>query len=208
MHLPNFPLERIRPIATSTPYRPEKSPSLRKKLAILLLQFLTCWFAMVFFHEIGHLIGGWLTGAQLLRFDLTPWRLPYSIHYPNPHPQITLWSGPLLGIAIPFMVRICFRSTLTQMFLSLALLANGTYLLAGLWGNHTELDTQRLLATGTSSSTIAIYCLLTMVPGYLGLRRRCIEHLQPTPAANLLNPHGKTTATKESSAIGDEPTEP
>ncbi|QDT01146.1 hypothetical protein HG15A2_44880 [Adhaeretor mobilis] len=64
---------------------------------------------MTFCHEVGHLIGGWLGGGTLSEYSLAPWHLPYSFHSPDPFPQLTLWAGPLFGVALPLTLALIAR---------------------------------------------------------------------------------------------------
>ena len=133
---------------------------------------LLSWSLMLLFHEGGHLLGGFLSGAKLQDYDLVPWRLPYSIHSPDPHPLITLWSGPILGVLFPWMLYRVKKGELTDTVFSFCLLANGAYLLIGWIQEGTQLDTHRLLESGTSPFLILLYSCLTIIPGYIRLRER------------------------------------
>jgi hypothetical protein len=54
------------------------------------------------------------------------------------------------------------------------LLANGSYLAAAWVSGDRYLDTPKLLEHGAHPISIAIYCLLTIGFGYIGLRRQCL----------------------------------
>lgn len=128
-------------------------------------------------HEVGHLVGGWLSGASLISADLRPWGLPYSLHQPDPHPLVTLWAGPLVGVLLPILAGIVARNRWVWFVADFCLLANGLYLAAGWWAGDRFLDTPRLLEAGASSGSIALFCVLTIGIGYVRFRTDCVEQL-------------------------------
>lgn len=132
---------------------------------------LLSWVVMCLTHETGHLLGGWLAGATLVAYDLAPWRLPYSIHDPDPDPLGTLWAGPLFGMVTPVLVAVPIRRDRVWFVADFCLLANGSYLaLGGVWGERWH-DTQRLLAAGASPWLIGVTAGIATVIGYLRFRR-------------------------------------
>ena len=131
------------------------------------------WCVMVFTHEAGHLVGGWLGGATLVEADLRPWRLPYSIHRPDPRPLMTLWSGPVLGVAMPVSAALTARHRWAWFVADFCVLANGVYLTVA-WGSGDRfLDTPRLLNAGAHPATIALFCVATIAIGYVRFRVDC-----------------------------------
>ncbi len=132
---------------------------------------------MTLVHESGHLICGWLCGGTLLSADLLPWHLPYSIFEPDPHPLVTLWGGPVLGVAIPFSIAALFRLDWLWFIAYFCMLANGSYLATAWFTGDRYLDTTKLLQHGAHSWSIGIYCLLTIGFGYIGFRRQCVRML-------------------------------
>jgi hypothetical protein len=144
------------------------------------------WCVMTLTHETGHLVGGWLGGGTLQQFDLAPWRLPYSIFDPDPRPLLTLWSGPLLGIAAPCLTALLVRRPWMWFIAYFCVLANGVYLAAAWVSGDRFLDTQRLLDHGAWPASIALYCAVTIGFGYFGFRRTCLQilhggQLSPSP---------------------------
>ncbi len=140
---------------------------------VLLLA--VAWCVMATTHEAGHLMAGWLGGGTLLEADLWPWHLPYSFFEPDPYPLATLWSGPLLGVALPLFLAALLRRPWGWFVAYFCLLANGLYLaLAWISGDHL-LDTPKLLAHGASPASIVLYCMFTIGIGYLGFRRECLR---------------------------------
>ena len=142
------------------------------------------WVVMITTHETGHLLGGWLSGATLIDFDLAPWRLPYSLHQPDPHPLVTLWAGPLVGTVFPFLVACVMQRQWAWFIADFCLLANGSYLAAAWISADPQLDTPRLLAAGSQPFVIAIFCLFTIAVGYYRFRRDCADCLRPLIAGS------------------------
>lgn len=145
------------------------------------LLLIASWVVMTLTHEAGHIVGGWMGGATLTDFDLAPWRMPYSLHAGDPTPLLTLWSGPILGVAVPVLLALALRHRWAWFVADFCVIANGVYLsLAWLAGDR-HLDTPRLLDAGASPLTIAIFCLLTCGIGYLRFRTDCIDLLTDSP---------------------------
>ncbi len=136
---------------------------------------------MTFTHECGHIIGGMTGGATLTDFDLAPWRMPYSLHSPDPHPLVTLWAGPLLGIAVPMGLATLVRQRWAWFIADFCLIANGGYLALAWLSGDRFLDTSRLLDAGASPAAIMLYCVLTIGLGYPWFRSDCIHYLTPPP---------------------------
>ncbi|TWU24984.1 hypothetical protein Pla52o_12810 [Novipirellula galeiformis] len=144
--------------------------------AILML---AAWCVMTTTHELGHLIGGWLSGGTLQHAELCPWRLPHSHFAPDPHPLITLWAGPLLGCAIPLAFALAIGKPSTWLVANFCVLANGVYLALAWYSGAPFLDTPRLLAAGASPLSIAAYCAVTIGWGYPALRASIVDIVFP-----------------------------
>ena len=130
---------------------------------------------MVFTHEVGHILGGYCCGGTLIDVELRPWCLPYSFFKPDPQPLVTLWAGPILGIAVPLVVASLLRRDWAWFVAFFCLLANGAYLAVAWFSPGQELDTTKLLKQGAHPITIWAYCVPTLLFGYLGLRRSTIQ---------------------------------
>lgn len=142
---------------------------------------LASWVVMTFTHELGHIIGGACCGATLTEFDLAPWRLPYSLHSPDPHPLVTLWAGPLLGIGIPLVAAALIGKRWAWFIADFCLMANGGYLALAWLSGDRFLDTPRLLDAGAHPATIVLYCVLSIGLGYTWFRSDCIHYLTLSP---------------------------
>ena len=157
-----------------------------KRVAKFGLLLAASWVVMTTTHEAGHMIGGFLSGAVLVDFDLAPWRLPYSLHWPDPHPLVTLWSGPVLGVAMPIVFAAILRRHWAWFIASFCMTANGAYLALAWISGDRFLDTPRLLSAGVHPATIVVYCFLTIGFGYARFRIECVRCLSaPHHAENF-----------------------
>jgi len=150
------------------------SSSRARPLLVLCCLLVASWCVMTFTHELGHLVGGWCSGATLTQFELRPWRLPYSFFEPDPHPLVTLWAGPILGAVVPVLIACVVRRTWAWFIAHFCLLANGTYLAVSWFSGDSQLDTTKLLRHGAHPLPIVLYCVVTIVVGYVGFRAACI----------------------------------
>ncbi len=144
------------------------------RVALFVLMFGVAWIVMTMTHELGHVLGGWLGGGKLTALQLSPLRLPYSLHAPDPHPQLTLWSGPILGVVAPLGVALIVRRWFTWFIADFCILANGVYLALAWWSGDRHLDTPRMLAAGVHPAWIAAFCAVTISVGYLRFRSDCL----------------------------------
>ena len=136
---------------------------------------------MTTIHEVGHIVCGIACGGSLRSANLIPWHLPYSFFDPDPFPLITLWGGPVFGVAVPTAIAWWTRQSWAWFIAYFCMLANGTYL-AVAWGTGDRfLDTARLLSNGTHPLLIAIYCIACIGWGYAGFRQQCVRMLFLNP---------------------------
>ena len=152
-----------------------------RRIVIFLLLLATSWVVMTFTHETGHIVGGMTCGATLNDYDLAPWRMPYSLHSPDPHPLITLWAGPIVGVAVPLGLAWLIQKPWSWFIADFCLLANGAYLALAWWSGDAFLDTPRMLDAGAHPATIVVYCLLTLGFGYVWFRSDCVHYLSVPP---------------------------
>jgi hypothetical protein len=101
---------------------------LRQRVLRFAALLVLAWWVMTLTHELGHVVGGLVGGGRLQTLELRPWKLPLSIFQPDPHPLLTLWSGPILGVAVPYLVAALVRRPLAWFVADFCLLANGVYL--------------------------------------------------------------------------------
>ena len=158
----------------------------KRNLKFVLL-LIAAWCTMTLVHEAGHVLCGWSCGGTLQSADFLPWHLPFSIFEPDPHPLMTLWGGPVLGVLIPMAVAWLFRSDELWFIAFFCVLANGMYLATAWISGDRYLDTPKLLEHGAFPVTIGIYCLVTIGFGYVGFRQQCVRLLSPPPSPPASN---------------------
>jgi hypothetical protein len=94
---------------------------------LLLATF--CWLAMMWVHECGHVLGCILSGGKIDHVVLAPWSFSRTDPFSDPHPLVTVWSGPLFGSLFPLVLSLCFpRIALLRLFAAFCLLVNGIYI--------------------------------------------------------------------------------
>lgn len=92
------------------------------------------WLGMQAIHETGHVLGAWLTGGRVSQVVLHPLTISRTDLANNPRPLVVVWSGPLIGVAVPLvawgaaaMVGVRWAFVL-RFFAGFCLLANGFYI--------------------------------------------------------------------------------
>lgn len=128
-------------------------------------------------HEMGHVIAGWLNGAKLHHLELRPWHLPHSQMVDDRFPLWTVIAGPMLGTILPIAIAIPLRNRSLWLVAWFCLVANGLYLLLGLFSSGMELDTNKMIRLGASDGLVAIISIAMTALGYWQFRRACIEFL-------------------------------
>ena len=95
------------------------------------------WLGMQAVHELGHVVGAWLTGGRVARIVLHPLTISRTDLAENPHPLFVVWSGPALGVLLPVVawaavarLRMPGRYVL-RFFAGFCLIANGAYIAGG-----------------------------------------------------------------------------
>lgn len=95
------------------------------------------WMWMQAVHELGHCLGAWATGGAVERVVLHPLAISRTDVAPNPQPLVVVWSGPVIGVALPLLiwgaVAIAHAplAWLPRFFAGFCLLANGIYIGVG-----------------------------------------------------------------------------
>jgi len=101
---------------------------------LMALYLVLCWYGMMVVHELGHVIGAWLTGGVVERVVLHPLAISRTDLSVNPHPLPVVWCGPIFGCLIPIFAWLIVRQTFTRFshlvrfFAGFCCVANGAYL--------------------------------------------------------------------------------
>lgn len=96
-----------------------------------------CWLAMMGVHELGHVLGGIISGGEIARVVLHPLAISRTDLTVNPHPAVVVWAGPLWGVLFPLgLLLVANRlrwsvASWVQFFAGFCLIANGAYIAGG-----------------------------------------------------------------------------
>jgi len=128
------------------------------------------WLGMQAVHELGHVLGAWWTGGQVLRVVLHPLSISLTDLSHNPAPAVVVWAGPLVGILLPLwtwalaaLVRIPGAFVL-RFFAGFCLVANGLYI--GLGSFARVGDYGEMLRHGSQPWQLWLFGLLTVPVGF------------------------------------------
>ena len=101
--------------------------------AVLIVSTLVaCWLGMQAVHELGHVVGAWVSGGRVAKVVLYPLAISRTDLAENPHPLFVVWAGPVVGVLLPLgFWGIAF---LLRFFAGFCLLANGLYIGTGSFG--------------------------------------------------------------------------
>jgi hypothetical protein len=146
-----------------------------KRWLHLLMMLCLAWLTMTTTHEVGHIVSGLASGGVLRHADLWPWHLPFSLFEPHPHPLITLWMGPVLGVSLPVGLAMVIRRKWSWFVANFCILANGCYLATAWITGDRFLDTAQLLAAGAWPVSVFGFCAVTILVGYVRFRESCVE---------------------------------
>jgi hypothetical protein len=128
-----------------------------------------CWLGMQAVHELGHVLGSWLTGGVISRVVLQPLTISRTDLSFNPRPLIVVWAGPIFGVLVPLAVwgacaigkrRYAF---LFRFFAGFCLIANGAYIAFGSFDGIG--DCGEMLRHGSSAWQLWLFGALTIPAG-------------------------------------------
>ena len=152
----------------------------RIEQAILVATFLGfSWLAMQAVHELGHVVGAWLTQAEVVEVMLHPCAISRTDLGHNPQPSVVVWAGPAVGAVLPlfvFLIAKACRSPgvyLFRFFAGFCLIANGAYIAFG--PADGAADTGVMLQHGSPRWLMVLFGMLTAPLG-LYLWHRQGEH--------------------------------
>ncbi len=128
------------------------------------------WFAMQAVHELGHVVGAWLTGGRVAQVVLWPTTISRTDLAENPRPLLVAWAGPVAGVILPLLawaIAVAARLPgrfLLRFFAGFCLVANGLYLGFGSWG-HVG-DGGDLLRHGAAMWQLWLFGVAASVAGF------------------------------------------
>jgi hypothetical protein len=98
------------------------------------------WLGMQAVHELGHIVGAWLTEGRVERVVLNPLTISRTDVSHNPSPLIVVWAGPIFGAAVPLLLWLVASKArrpdafVVRFFAGFCLVANGLYIGVGSFG--------------------------------------------------------------------------
>lgn len=129
------------------------------------------WLAMQAFHELGHVLGAWWTGGSVLQVVLHPSTISRTDVFPNPHPGVVVWLGPLVGSLLPLALWALsarvhpFTGKCVQFIAGFCLIANGAYIGVGSWEGVG--DCGEMLRSGTPLWVMIVFGCTAIFGGLL-----------------------------------------
>jgi hypothetical protein len=151
-------------------------------IALLVLS----WFCMMAVHELGHVLGAYVSGGTVSRVVLHPLTISRTDLSYNPHPGIVVWLGPLIGASLPLVIaytiphRFLFLQNVAIFFAGFCLVANGAYISVGVVNRVGDCD--EMLRTGTPAWAMILFGICTVSIGLL------LWHRLGSPAKLLRSP--------------------
>jgi hypothetical protein len=136
---------------------------------LIFSTLLGSWLGMQAVHEMGHVLGAWLTGGEVANVVLHPLSISRTDLAHNPSPLLVVWAGPIIGILLPLClwgVAAGLRmpgAFVLRFFAGFCLIANGAYI-AG--GSFKEVgDCGEMLRHGSSLWQLWLFGAATVPPG-------------------------------------------
>ncbi|MCU0880337.1 MAG: M50 family metallopeptidase, partial [Pirellulaceae bacterium] len=139
------------------------------QILLLLSAALSAWLGMQAVHELGHVVGAWLTGGTVERVVLHPLAISRTDVAPNPEPLVVVWAGPIVGILLPLaawgIVAYAARqgAWAVRFFAGFCLLANGLYI--GIGSFEGVGDAGDMLRAGSPIWTLWLFGLIAAPAG-------------------------------------------
>jgi len=143
-------------------------------------------------HELGHVIGAWWTGGEVVRVVLHPLSLSRTDVSHNLSPSVVVWAGPIVGVLLPtaaWIVASLARmpgAFVLRFFAGFCLIANGLYIGIGSFGRVG--DCREMLLHGSQLWQLWLFGLIT-VPAGFWLWHGEGRHFGLGPAAEPVSPY-------------------
>ncbi len=127
------------------------------------------WLGMQAVHELGHVLGAWLTGGTVKQVVLHPLTISQTDVSPNPAPLIVVWAGPIIGALLPLAIWLALMaakmpgSFVLRFFAGACLVTNGLYISLGSFGRVG--DCGEMLRHGSELWHLWLFGLVTVPAG-------------------------------------------
>src|SRR5262249_34871163 len=79
-------------------------PKRLPQLTLIVSTLVASWLGMQAVHELGHVLGAWLTGGRVARVVLHPLTISRTDLGHNPSPLAVVWAGPVFGALAPVLL--------------------------------------------------------------------------------------------------------
>jgi hypothetical protein len=149
------------------------------------------WLGMQAVHELGHVLGAWLSGGRVARVVLHPLTISRTDLAHNPRPLVVVWAGPVLGVLLPLMlwgIAAAARmpgAFVLRFFAGFCLIANGAYIGVGSFDRIG--DCGEMLRHGSQPWQLWLFGVVT-VPAGFWLWHRQGPHFGLGPAHGKVSP--------------------
>jgi hypothetical protein len=137
---------------------------------LLLSAAISAWLGMQAVHELGHVLGAWLTGGTVERVVLHPLAIISRTDVaPNPEPLVVVWAGPVVGVLLPLAASGIVAAAgwqgvwAARFFAGFCLLANGLYIGVGSFDGVG--DAGDMLRAGSPIWTLWLFGQITALAG-------------------------------------------
>jgi len=142
----------------------------RRDQVVLIVSFVGfSWLGMQAVHELGHVLGAWLTGGDIDKVVLHPLTISRTDVSYNPNPLVEIWAGPLVGVLLPLVILLLARRLrasalyLFRFFAGFCLVANGVYIGLDSFGGSG--DGAELVHYGTPRLLLMAFGAITFAGG-------------------------------------------
>ncbi|MGC4004396.1 MAG: hypothetical protein QM811_15280 [Pirellulales bacterium] len=138
---------------------------------LILSTLLASWLGMQLVHEVGHVLGAWVSGGAVARMVWHPLTISRTDLAANPHPLLVVWAGPLMGTVAPLFLWLsaAFRNLrgafVLRFFAGFCLIANGFYI--GVGSFERVGDCGDMLRHGSPIWTLWAFGLLSVPLGFV-----------------------------------------
>lgn len=129
------------------------------------------WVGMMAVHELGHVLGAWITGGTVQRVVVPVFGFSRTDVQPNSSPGVTVWAGPAVGVLLPILMWFVaarlpwssFEKPL-RFFAGFCLVVNGAYLSLGTFDRIGDVGV--MLDTGTPIWVLWAFGACTIPVGF------------------------------------------
>ena len=141
--------------------------------------FVASWMGMQAVHELGHVLGAWVTGGKVAKVVWHPLTISRTDLSYNPKPLLVVWAGPVVGVLLPLASwglaagRGWRGAFVNRFFAGFCMIANGAYIGFGSFDGIGDCGT--MLRNGSPIWSLWLFGAITMPVG-LWLWHRQGEH--------------------------------